>query len=180
MRTHTLSLSHTCTHTHTHTLNLCGVSNSICLSALSLILFSSSLSRSLFSYNSSHTEPLLPYSSSSSHPSHPSPSSPPPSLAHFASFSPIFLFFPYYALSLRFNLSSLSSLRRAFSFLLTSVLLYGFFFLPLLLCCHTLPPAHSYSFHFFSPSLSLQLSPLLCIPLSSVTHVPGTWGYWRG
>lgn len=66
---HTLSHCVSYTQTYAHTLNLCGVSNSICLSALSLILFSSSLSRSLFFYNSSHTEPLLPYSSSSSPPS---------------------------------------------------------------------------------------------------------------
>lgn len=81
-------------HKHTRTVNLCGVSNSICLSALSLILFSSSLSRSLFFYNSSHTEPLLPYSSSSSHPSPPLSSSliSLPSVALFVYF-PIFLFF---------------------------------------------------------------------------------------
>lgn len=98
VHTNTQKQKHTpsqpCTQTHTRTVNLCGVSNSICLSALSLILFSSSLSRSLFFYNSSHTEPLLPYSSSSSHPSPPLSSSliSLPSVALFVYF-PIFLFF---------------------------------------------------------------------------------------
>ena len=153
MHKHTHARTPTHTHTHTHTLNLCGVSNSICLSALSLILFSSSLSRSLFFYNSSHTEPLLPYSSSSSHPcTPPSLISPLLALSHFL---PSF-YFSILLLSLRSNLSSLLSLSCPLFFLLHQSLSRVFFFFPLLshitaaiLHAYTFIFSSLYLFHFF-------------------------------
>lgn len=141
---------HTKTYTNTHRANLCGVSNSICLSALSLILFSSSLSRSLFFYNSSHTEPLLPYSSSSSH--HPAPLISVASLARFVSFSPIVLFFCI-ILFRCFNLSSL---------LLSAAL---FLPLPLVDLCFLL--YYSAVTHYHRPFFQLFL-PLPMLPFHSL------------
>lgn len=146
----------------THTLNLCGVSNSICLSALSLILFSSSLSRSLFLHSSSHTEPLLPYSSSSSHPSPPFLSLSCPTTCNLRLlFSRLFTFL-YHFLLLQFDFSILF-VTCPFSSSTSSVALIIFFFVPVTSLSHF---SSSYPCCFFSP-------------LSSFLHyLPTTRGRW--
>lgn len=124
----------------------------MCLSALSLILFSSSLSRSLFFYNSSHTEPLLPYSSSSSH--HPAPLISIPSLARFVSLSPIILFF-YIILFRSFNVCSYLSLSSPLS-------------------SPNISPSALFFLYYFAATLFPRLALSACIPLSSLTHVYDT------